>query len=67
MNEKEIGICEECGSEFLKSRSKMMSLCTECAHILYGYEKCDHVFENGKCVKCLWDGKQSEFVKSLKI
>lgn len=66
MIREEIGICVECGSEFLKSKSKMASLCTECAHVLYGYEKCDHIFEKGQCIKCLWNGQQSEYVKSLK-
>ena len=66
MNENEIIICDECGSEFLKSASKMMQLCPECAHILYGYPKCNHIFENGKCMFCFWDGKQSEYIRALK-
>ncbi|MBE5835274.1 MAG: hypothetical protein E7309_11595 [Butyrivibrio sp.] len=61
----EIAICDECGSEFLKSASKMSSLCPECASILYGYENCNHSFKGGKCVKCLWDGSRSEYIKSL--
>ncbi len=60
-----IGICDECGSKFLKSSSEMSSLCPECAHILYGYENCDHVFKHGKCVKCLWNGKHSKYIKKL--
>ena len=62
MSEKEIGVCEECGSEYLKSASKMTALCPECAHILYDYENCEHVFKDGKCVKCLWNGQRSEYV-----
>lgn len=61
-----IGICDECGSRFMKSASKMASLCPECAHLLYGYENCAHVFENGVCVKCLWDGSRSELVNKIK-
>ena len=36
MNKEHYLTCDECGSEFLKSSSKMMALCPECAHILYG-------------------------------
>lgn len=57
-------ICDECGSAFLQARSRMEKLCPECAHILYDYPKCDHVFEGGKCIYCYWDGKQSEYIKS---
>ena len=59
------GICDECGSEFLLSSSKMKALCPECAHILYGYENCGHVFKNGRCEKCLWDGSKSHFTKNI--
>jgi len=62
---KGIAICEECGSEYLASRSKMNSLCPECAHILYGYENCNHVFEDGKCTLCLWDGNRSDYIKEI--
>ena len=58
-------VCEECGSSFLRSASKMTSLCPECAHILYGYPNCTHVFIKGKCKKCLWDGSRSPYVLSL--
>ena len=64
--EKDIGICDECGSEFLLSSSKMRSLCPECAHILYRYENCSHVFKNGRCQKCLWVGRMSEYIKNIK-
>ena len=64
--EKDTAVCDECGSEYLASKSKMASLCPECAHVLYGYENCNHVFEDGKCTLCLWDGSQSEYIKSLK-
>ena len=65
MDKEKIGICEECGSEFLLSSSKMMSLCPECTHILYGYENCNHVFKDGKCIYCLWNGKRSKYIRSL--
>lgn len=65
MHKKEINICDECGSEYLKSKSEMKTLCPECANILYGYEKCQHVFKNGRCSKCFWNGKQSGFITSL--
>ena len=58
-------LCGECGSKFLKRSSKMKSLCAECSHIIYGYKNCGHVFENGVCVKCLWDGSRSEYIVSL--
>ena len=64
MKENEIGVCGECGSEFLKSKSKMQGLCPECASILYGYTNCKHIFKNGRCVHCLWDGSRSEYIKS---
>ena len=62
---KAMGICAECGSEFYLQASKMKSLCPECSHILYGYENCKHHFEGGRCVKCFWDGSVSEYVKRI--
>ncbi len=64
-NSDKIGICAECGSEYLKSTSEMLALCPECAHILYGYENCQHVFKDGKCMKCLWNGRHSDYVQHL--
>ena len=52
MAEKELAVCDECGSLFFKGSSQMMGLCPECAHILYGYPNCDHHFQNGRCVNC---------------
>lgn len=66
MDKIETAICDECGSAFIKASSRMEKLCPECAHILYGYPKCCHIFENGKCMYCYWNGKHSEFIKSLK-
>ena len=57
-------ICDECGSEFYKTSSKMPGLCPECASILYGYENCKHVFENGRCIKCYWDGSKSAYIEA---
>ena len=67
MAEKELVICDECGSLFFKGTSKMEALCPECAHMLYGYPNCDHNFQNGRCVHCYWDGSKSEYVKKLKV
>ena len=61
-----IKICSECGSGFRAAASKMSGLCPECAHVLYGYENCAHVFENGRCVKCLWDGSRTPFTENRK-
>ena len=58
-------ICDECGSEYLESKSNMEALCPECSHILYSYENCHHKFANGTCVFCFWDGSRSEYIKSL--
>ena len=66
MAEKELALCDECGSLFFKGSSQMMGLCPECAHILYGYPNCAHHFRNGRCVNCYWDGSESEYIKSLK-
>lgn len=55
-------ICGECESKYYEGRSEMMGLCPNCAHILYGYENCSHEFENGRCIKCFWNGKTSKFL-----
>ncbi len=65
MGNRDIGNCVECGSKYLKITSKMMALCPECASILYGYENCKHVFKDGKCKKCLWNGSRSDYIKYL--
>ena len=61
--EKELAVCDECGSLFFKGFSQMMGLCPECAHILYGYPNCDHHFQDGRCVHCYWDGSKSVYIK----
>lgn len=63
MAEKELALCDECGSLFFKGSSQMMGLCPECAHILYGYPNCDHHFQDGRCVNCYWDGSKSVYIK----
>ncbi|MBQ2988342.1 MAG: hypothetical protein IJD59_04480 [Clostridia bacterium] len=64
-DENPIAKCNECGSPYLAARSKMASLCPECAHILYGYENCPHEFKNGKCTLCLWDGSRSAYINQV--
>ena len=59
----EIKQCDECGSEFYSDLSKMMGLCPECAHYLYGYHNCEHAMVNGRCTKCYWDGSHSDYMK----
>ena len=63
--EKEIAVCNECGSEYYAGSSIMKSICPECAHALYGYPNCSHVFDNGRCMLCYWDGRKSKFVEGL--
>jgi len=55
--------CAECLSEYLKDSSEMSGLCPECSSKLYGFKNCVHVFINGKCSKCYWDGKVSNYLK----
>lgn len=62
----DIAICDECGSKFLKSSSEMQNLCSECANLLYDYTACRHIFKDGKCIYCFWDGSKSEYIRNLK-
>lgn len=64
MNNKIIKICDECESQYFADSSKMANLCPECAALLYGYENCQHQFENGRCLYCYWNGNSSPFFKS---
>ena len=57
--------CDECGSKFIKEKSEMISLCPKCAHILFGYENCNHKFKDGKCELCHWDGSRSNYIKKI--
>lgn len=65
MNYDEIAVCAECGSEYRRTASKMKALCPECTAVLYGYENCPHILKDGKCIKCLWDGSKSDYIRSL--
>ena len=56
---KTISTCDECGSEYITSTSEMVDLCPECSSILYGYDNCNHIFKNGICIKCHWNGNRS--------
>jgi len=58
--------CSECGSDYYAASSPMQELCPECAHFLYGYKNCPHDFQNGRCIKCHWDGSTSEYIKTIK-
>ena len=53
MAEKELAICDECGSLFFKGSSQMMGLCPECAHVLYGNGQI-HRFAAGEFSNCVW-------------
>jgi len=66
MDKSRLKICDECGSLYDKESSKMDSLCSECSHVLYGYEQCTHEFRDGRCVKCHWDGSESAYIKNLR-
>jgi len=57
--------CDECGSEYYKSTSQMTNLCPQCACVLYGYENCNHQFENGRCKKCYWNGSKSAYLEAI--
>lgn len=59
-------VCDECGSDYYSGTSQMSNLCSECSNILYGYEKCKHIFKNGRCIKCFWNGKVSDYVQKFK-
>ena len=63
---REVKICDECESQYFSDTSQMAKLCPECSHYLYGYENCIHVFENGRCTKCNWNGNTTKFITKLK-
>jgi hypothetical protein len=37
----------------------MLEMCPECSHLIYGYDNCQHAFEEGCCKLCGWDGSRS--------
>ena len=56
------GPCDECGSLFFPSATRMSGLCAECAHRLYAYPACVHDITEGRCTRCGWDGSVSAFL-----
>jgi len=66
MENLEISVCDECKSNYYQASSEMNSICSECANALYGYQTCKHEFDNGRCLKCYWDGSTSTYIKNLK-
>ena len=67
MNEeqKSLSACCECKSEYYEGTSRMAGLCPECANVLYGYPVCDHVFVDGRCRLCYWNGNRSRYIAML--
>ena len=63
MKNEKYAVCNECKSKFLKSSSVMEALCPECASIIYGYPNCNHIFKNGRCIHCYWNGSRSNYIK----
>lgn len=59
--------CDECESLFFAPASKMSGLCPECAHHIYGYLNCNHIFVQNTCSKCGWDGSTSEYIRHIKL
>ena len=57
--------CDECASPYFENSSKMTNLCPDCAHKLYGYKNCDHEFKNESCIKCGWNGQESDYIEGL--
>lgn len=66
MNSASIHECDECRSMYLAATSQMSKLCPECAHHLYGYCNCDHLFVDGRCRLCHWDGSVSQYIQTMK-
>jgi predicted RNA-binding Zn-ribbon protein involved in translation (DUF1610 family) len=61
-----LAACDECGSDYAADQSVMAAMCPECAHHIYGYPNCAHSFAAGRCVHCLWDGRTSPYIRSLR-
>lgn len=62
-DKQEWGRCDECRSRYIASTSKMPYLCPECSSLLYGFENCEHEFEEGRCKLCGWNGRRSRYTK----
>lgn len=39
-------------------------MCPECAHLIYGYDNCDHEFDGGRCKLCGWNGRRSRHTQN---
>ncbi|MFC4805188.1 hypothetical protein [Filifactor villosus] len=65
VKDKKVKICDECSRTYFEYSSKMAQLCPHCAHILYGYPDCGHVFEAYRCVKCLYHHNKEEYIDKL--
>jgi hypothetical protein len=50
---REVRRCDECGNDHFASTSRMSRLCPECAHWLYGYQRCVHDLTDNLCWR--WD------------
>jgi hypothetical protein len=64
-------VCDECRSPFYAGTSAMTSLCSECAHVLYGHPACPHVFaqppdRHRHCERCSWTGARSAYLRTLR-
>lgn len=55
--------CGECGSLYLADSSQMCEMCPQCSTIIFGYDPCNHVFVDGRCSLCYWDGSASRYIK----
>ena len=50
---REIKMCNECESEYFADTSKMIRLCPNCCHFLYGYPNCKHEFKNERWLNAI--------------
>lgn len=66
MEHRVTNACDECGSSYFITASRMAALCPECAHYLYGYPACAHVMVAGRCESCGWDGSHSAYVAAIR-
>ena len=66
MENQTVKTCDECRSLFSIKASRMLGLCPECSHLIYGYDNCRHIFIDGRCSICHWDGSTSYFSEKLK-
>ena len=62
---REMRCCDECGSDYVTATSRMVQLCSECAHRLYGYPRCPHAFERDRCSRCGWNASVSVYLRGM--